>query len=50
MAPETRRVSVRIDPVLHQRAKLLSVREGVSLQAVLEDLLRKWVNHMEGAR
>lgn len=38
-------LTVRVDDDLHRRAKLLSVERDESLNSVLADLLRKWVEH-----
>jgi hypothetical protein len=42
-----RALTVRVPPDLHRRARLLSLRRGVSLNRVLVDLLRQWVEHYE---
>lgn len=38
-------VTVRVPDDLHRSARVLSVQRGESLNSVLIDLLRKWVEH-----
>jgi outer membrane biosynthesis protein TonB len=38
---------LRLDDELHRRAKVAAAREGVSLNAVLTDLLRRYVEQAE---
>ena len=42
-------ITIRVPKELHRRARVLSVQRGETLQAVLEELLLKWVNHFEKA-
>jgi len=38
-------LTLRLPDDLHREARLLSVQRGESLNSVLSDLLRKWVEH-----
>lgn len=38
-------VTVRVPVALHREARVLTIERGESMQAVLLDLLQKWVEH-----